>query len=126
MAKKIKQRKEANKNKAGKVKEVSESKTFAFLATFLSIIGFVIALIAKKDDEYVMFYAKQSLVIFIVAVIAGIATGVLGWIPVLGWIIAGALNILVFVLWLLSWIYALSGDKKEVPVVGKYGRKFNF
>ena len=96
---------------------------FAFLATFLSIIGFVIALVAKRKDEYVMYYAKQSLVIFVIAIIAGILNSILQWIPVIGWIINTALGILVFIIWLLSWIYALSGKEKEIPIVSEWAEK---
>jgi len=99
-----------------------DSKVFAFVVAFLSIVGFIIALIAKKDDEYVMHYAKQSLVVFIVAVIAGVISAVVGWVPVVGWIISLVLNVFVFVAWVLSWVYALSGAKKEVPIVGQYAR----
>ncbi len=111
--------------KKKKVSQKSDGKLEAFVTTFLSIVGFVIALIAWRDNKYVMFYAKQSLVVFIVAVIAGIINSVLIWIPLIGWIINAALGIIVFVLWLLSWIYALSGEKKEVPIVGVWGRKIN-
>lgn len=107
------------------VKGQDDSKIFAFLATFLSIIGFVIALVAKKDNKYVMFYAKQSLVVFIVSVIGWIINAIVGHIPILGWIIVLAINIIVFVLWLISWINALSGQMKEVPIVGHWGNKIN-
>jgi len=96
---------------------------FAFLAAFLSIIGFIIALIAKKDDKYVMFYAKQSLVVFIVAVIVQIINEIVAFIPIIGTAINVVLSIFVVILWLTSWIYALSNKEKEVPVVGKYARK---
>lgn len=92
----------------------------AFVTTFLSIIGFVIALIAWKENKYVMFYAKQSLMIFIVLVIGSIA----GVVPVIGWIIGGVVSVVGLVLWIVSWIYALSGEMKEVPFVGKYARDF--
>ena len=93
---------------------------FAFLATFLSIIGFIIALVAKRDDKYVMFYAKQSLVVFIAAVVLGIVSWIFAWIPVIGRIIDVAVNIVVLVLWVVSWIYAISGKEKQVPVIGQY------
>ena len=95
---------------------------FAFLAAFLSIIGFIIALIAKRDDKYVMFYAKQSLIVFIVAVILGIAVKILIFIPIIGVIINIAATIIITILWLLSWVYALSGKEKQVPVVGGYAK----
>ena len=115
------------KRKIKKTKEAKkeDSKLFAFLAAFFSIVGFLIALIAKKEDKYVMYYAKQSLVIFIIAVAAGIASGLFGWIPIIRWIIAAGLNILVFILWLVSWIYALSGEMKHIPIVSDFAEKIN-
>jgi uncharacterized membrane protein len=98
-----------------------EKKTFAFIATFLSIVGFVIALITRRDDKYVMYYASQSLVVFIVGAIAGALSSILGWIPIIGWIITFALTVVVILLWLFSWLNAISGEMKPVPVVGKFG-----
>jgi uncharacterized membrane protein len=98
-------------------------KAQAFVATFLSIIGFIIALLAWKDDKYVIYYAKQSLVLFIGMVIVGVIDMFIGWIPIVGWAIAWILGVFIFVIWLFSWIYALSGKEKEVPVVGQYAQK---
>ena len=102
-------------------KKSDDAKLFAFLATFLSIVGFLIALIAKKDDKYVMHYAKQSLMVFIVF----IAGWVIMIIPFIGWVIGWVIHIIGLVLWVISWIYALSGEMKEVPIVGQYGRNFD-
>ena len=104
-------------------KEQEDKKLFAFLATFLSIIGFVIALIANRKDKYVMYYARQSLVIFIIGVVAGILGNLIDWIPIIGMIIKFALGVLVFIVWLLSWIYALSGEQKEIPIVSDWAEK---
>jgi uncharacterized membrane protein len=119
------------KKKTGKIKRKKQAKKeqdktlFAFLATFLSIIGFLIAVIAKKDDKYVMFYAKQSLVIFITSIIAYIIGMILVWIPILGWIIYIGLNGLIVVLWIISWIFALSGEQKDVPIIGDFAKRIN-
>ena len=104
-------------------KEQEDKKLFAFLATFLSIIGFVIALIAKKEDKYVTYYAKQSLVIFIIGTILGILGNLLKRIPVIGTIINFAVGILIFIVWILSWIYALSGEQKTIPIVSYWAEK---
>ncbi|MFH1939370.1 MAG: DUF4870 domain-containing protein [bacterium] len=104
-------------------KELEDRNLFAFLATFLSIIGFVIALIVKRDDKYVMYYAKQSLVIFILALIAGSLTAMVGWIPIIGWIVSIGLNVLIFIVWILSWVNALSGKQKEIPIVSYWAKK---
>ncbi len=116
--KKVRKTKPAKKQES---KKDDDSKLFAFLATFLSIVGFIIALLVKKNDKYVMFYAKQSLMVFIVFVI--------GWaimiVPVLGWVLGPIIDLVGLVLWLISWIYALSGETKEVPLVGKYAKKID-
>ena len=111
--------------KKGSKSSADDSKTYAFLATFLSIVGFIIAILTKKDDKYVMHYAKQSLVLFIVWVILAIIAGILGLIPFVGWIISTLVYLLMTILWIINWVYALSGKIQYVPVVGKFGDKFN-
>ena len=49
--------------------ERGDHKGRAFITVFFSIVGFLIAILAWKDDKYVMFYAKQSLVIFVFGVV---------------------------------------------------------
>lgn len=103
-------------------KKEDDSKLFAFLAVFLSILGFIIALLAKKDNKYVMFYAKQSLILFICWVVAWIV----GMIPVIGWFVLGPiLYIVVLVLWIIGLVYSISGEMKLIPLVGKYADKIN-
>jgi uncharacterized membrane protein len=104
------------------IKKTDDSKLFAFLAVFLSIIGFIIALVAKKDDEYVMYYAKQSLVLFIAWIIVAIAAAILGFIPIVGAIISWIAWALVIILWIIAFINALSGEKRETPIIGLYAR----
>ncbi|MBU2561383.1 MAG: DUF4870 domain-containing protein [Nanoarchaeota archaeon] len=107
-------------HKAGS-KEVEEGKIFAFLGVFLTIIGFIIVLLAKKDNKYAMYYAKQGLVLFIAYVILWI----IGIIPILGWIIAILGSILLLILWIIGWVYALSGEEKPIPIIGQFADKFN-
>ena len=57
----------------------NERKLLAFLAVFLTLIGFILALLLKRDDKYVMHYAKQGLVL--VPIEVGVEGGLL---PVLG------------------------------------------
>ncbi|MFC1741153.1 DUF4870 domain-containing protein [Nanoarchaeota archaeon] len=117
----------AKKKKAAKVapksssKEVDDGKAFAFLGVFLGIIGFIIVLLAKKDNKYAMFYAKQGLVL----TIAWVILWVIGIIPVLGWIISFLGSILLLVLWIIGWVYALGGTEKEIPLIGQFAEKIN-
>lgn len=97
----------------------SEEKTYAFLTTFLSIIGFLIALISWKEDKYILFYAKQSLGVFLVFA----ASAAIAIIPIIGWITAPIIYIIGIVLWVMSWAYALSGKQKIVPIIGEWANK---
>ena len=80
----------------------------------ITLIGWVIALVMNQSDkgDNTSFYLRQVLGLFIVAM--------LGW--VLGMftlsIIGTITSIAVLVLWILSLLGALSGEKKAVPVVG--------
>lgn|SRR5690349_18723519 len=80
----------------------------------ITLIGWVIALVMNQSEkgDNTSFYLRQVLGLFIVAM--------LGW--VLGMftlsIIGTITSIAVLVLWVLSLLGALSGEKKPVPVVG--------
>ncbi len=106
-------------------KKNKSSNTHAFIATFFSIVGFVIALLLWKDDKYVMYYAKQSLVIFVLAVLVGVITPGLSILPGIGYILNVALNLVVLLPWLFSWMNALSGKKKRIPVLSDFANKIN-
>jgi uncharacterized membrane protein len=121
-----KKRKNQDKVNNKPLKKDDDSKLFAWLATFLSIIGFIVAIIVKKENKYVMYYAKLSLVIFIIMVASAIIKAIVGWIPITGKIVSIGLSILCVILWLVSWIYALSGEEKEIPVISDWAKKFNF
>ena len=102
-----------------------DSRVFAFIATFFSIIGFIIAILAWRKDRYVMYYARQSLVLFIVTVIVSLVEKSIGLIPILGTAINIVLNIIIFIMWLLTWIYALSGKQQDVFLIGQYAKKID-
>ena len=114
----VKKKKSVKKQSRKKSEIKSTGK--AFVTTFFSIVGFVIALIFWNKDKYVMFYAKKSLVVFVFAIIVGIISELFLFIPILGNLISVTLQIFVAILWILSWIYALSGEMTEVPIIGKY------
>ena len=104
-------------------KKSDDGKLFAFLGVFLTTIGFLIVLLAKKDDKYAMYYAKQGLVLFIAVVIVSIVGSI---IPLIGWfIILPVGNLILLILWIIGWINALSGKEKPIPLIGKFADKFN-
>ena len=105
------------------MKNKHDSNTRAFIASFFSIIGFIIALLSWNKDEYVMFYAKQSLVLFIAAIIVSAANHIINWIPFFGGIISFVASVLVVIAWFQNWIFALSGKKKDILIIGDFARR---
>jgi len=102
-------------------KNHSEDKAWAFLGVFLGIVGFVIVLLAKRDSKYVMFYAKQGLVLTIAFVIVSIT----GKIPLLGSAIEGIGSLIFFILWIMGLVYSFSGKMKDIPLIGEFAKKFD-
>lgn len=115
--KKVKKKAESLKRELDKK---DDKKLFAFLASFLTIVGFIIALVLKREDKYIMFYAKQGLILFVGQVIIG----VISKIPIIGWFILGPiLLILWIILWIITWINALSGNEKKTWLIGDLAEK---
>ena len=106
-------------------KEVEEGKPFAFLGIFLTVIGFIIVILTHKKNKYAMFYAKQGLVLFIAWVIVWVVSFVLAFIPFVGWLVSLVLWIGILILWILGIIYSLSGEEKEIPIIGEFAKKFD-
>lgn len=87
-----------------------DGKTKAIVA-HITLIGWIIALIlnSSEKDEFADYYIRQALGIMLL----GIAISIIPVINIVGWIV-------VFVLWLISLIGAVQGEKKETPIIGKY------
>jgi uncharacterized membrane protein len=109
-----------------KKEDKSDKKIFAFLAVFLSIVGFIIALITKRDDKYVMFYAKESLILFITWIILSVVGHILIFVT-LGMLhmIDSLIGLIVSILWIIQIVYALSGEEKSTPLIGQYAKHIN-
>ena len=90
------------------------------LLAAISYIGilFLVPLLAAKDDAFARFHANQGLVLFIANIAAAIAGLILGFIPVIGVIVAWIIRIALFVLMILGIINALKGEMKPLPFIG--------
>jgi uncharacterized membrane protein len=96
-----------------KAKLGEHSKIWAFVGVFFSLLGFLLVLIFQKKDKYAMYYAKHGLALFLFAVVIS----VLAWIPVLGYWIDLLGSILLLIAWIVSIVYAFSGEQKKIPLV---------
>jgi uncharacterized membrane protein len=84
------------------------------------ITGLVFFLI-EKDDDFVRFHAKQSIIVFGTFFVISL---VLGWIPIIGWIVSMLLSILALVLWILLMIKAYQGERFKLPLAGDLAEKW--
>ncbi|MFV9551658.1 YtxH domain-containing protein [Algibacter sp. PT7-4] len=89
---------------------LSDGKNIAIIA-HITLIGWIIALVMNNNNksELGSYYIRQMLGLIILGF-------VFMFIPVIGWI----LNLVMLVLWGLSLIGALSGEKKPTPVLGEH------
>lgn len=100
----------------------NENSTMAVI-TYITVIGLIIAFISnqEKKDAYVQFHIKQSLGI----VLTGFALGVIGIIPILGWLISFLGFFFVVFLWIMGLMNAINKKEKVVPLLGeKYAEWF--
>ncbi|WP_452219721.1 YtxH domain-containing protein [Lacinutrix salivirga] len=87
---------------------LSDGKNVAIIA-HITLIGWIIAMVMNQNEkktELGSFYIRQTLGIFLL--------GFLSIIPLLGILIA----LLCFVMWIMSLVGALSGEKKPVFLLG--------
>jgi uncharacterized membrane protein len=101
------------------------------LAYVLGIITGVIFLVIEKENRFVRFHAAQSIAVTIVLIVVSVGLSVLStvlaFVPILGWIVALLLSVVLFfatfVLWVLLMWRAYQGREWDVPIAGGLARK---
>lgn len=96
------------------------SKLMAAVCFFLNIIGFVIAILAFKDDKYVMYYAKQGLVLGVAVFIIQMIL----MITIVGILLLPIVYLATLILVVMGLLNAMSGTQKALPVIGGFAEKF--
>ena len=84
-----------------------------------NVAGLIFFLL-EKENKYIRFHAMQSIVVFGALTVASI---VLGFIPVVGWVLGTILGIGGFVLWILLMVKAYQGEKFKLPIAGDIAEK---
>jgi len=99
----------------------SSNKNLLGAVTYL--LGFItgiVFLLIEKEDKFVRFHAMQSTITFGGLFVLGI---VLGFIPLLGWIVSILLVPVELILWILLMYKAYSGEMFKLPYVGEIAEK---
>ena len=86
-----------------------DGKTKAIVA-HIFLIGWIISFVIdlNEKDEFARFYLRQTLVLHLIMIV--------GWIPVLGNLLALA----AFIFLVISLLSAIQNEKKEIPWIGQY------
>ena len=105
-----------------------EDTTVALLA-YITIIGFIIAIVMHGNKKTALgaYHLRQTLGLFITAVVAWIPCMILSMIPVINLVMILVLPLLgigLFVLWVMGLIAAINGQQKPMPVVGEHFQKW--
>ena len=105
------------------------SRYLAFLSYLLSLPGALFVLLARRDDPFAVYHARQSLRLAIIGIAAPLIWAVVAW--MLAWvpIVGGMLGVVLFALviatyvgilisWIAGMIYSLKGQVRPMPLFG--------
>ena len=105
--------------------DIEKNKVMSVLAYIWWLV--IVTIVAAPNSKFARFHANQGLVLAIAltvfSILAGILTGVLGWIPVVGWIVSAVfwlIDAAIFALMLYLIITTAQGKAKELPFIGKF------
>jgi len=95
---------------------INEGKTIAIIA-YLTIIGLIIAFVMNNDKKniFASYHIRQSLGL----ALTGLAIGIIGIIPILGWFIYIVGIFVLLFMWILGLLNAINGNEKPVPILGE-------
>ena len=97
-----------------------DENTAGLLCYVVGWITGIVFLVLEKENQFVRFHALQSILTFLpLSVIALL----LGWIPFVGWVLAGLVWILTFILWIVLMSKAYRGEKYKLPIAGDIAEK---
>jgi uncharacterized membrane protein len=80
----------------------------------------IIFVVWEQKSTFVKFHAWQSIMTFGVLTVASL---ILSWIPIIGWILGTLIGILSFILWIILIIQAGTGKMWKVPWAGDWAEK---
>jgi uncharacterized membrane protein len=92
----------------------------AALSYLLGVITGIIFYVLEKENKFVRFHAMQSILFCGAWIVINV---ILMIIPVIGWMVAGIVNIIGIVLWLIVLLKAFSGEQFKIPLIGDLAEK---
>lgn len=98
------------------VEVVKEGKNIAIIS-YVTVVGLIIAFVMNNDkkSKFAAYHISQSLGLALTA----IAIGIVGIIPILGWIINIVGIFVLLYMWIVGLINAINEKQKPLPILGK-------
>lgn len=101
--------------------DIRQNKAMAILAYISWLV--LIPLFLAKNSKFARFHCNQGLILAIVEIICWVVLGILGGLPLIGWIfrlVNGILGIVFLLLAILGIVNVVNGRAKELPVIGSF------
>ena len=106
----------------------------AGLASIFTLIGGIVFLVLERKDRFVRFYAVQSILLGVVALMVSVAGAVVEFIfshiPLIGgllngalWVVKGGFSLAWFVIYVVMIVKAFTGKEWEIPYLGQVARR---
>jgi len=96
------------------IKFNEENKTMA-IVSWISIVG-IIMLFVEKKDLFVRYVGAQ-------VAILGVASFILPFIPVIGWIIGPFIALILFVVMIIGMVKTSKGERFDIPLISDLALK---
>ena len=90
------------------------------LAYLIGPVTGILFLVLEKQSKFVRFHAMQSLVVFGGLFVVNI---VLGFVPILGWVLGMLLSLVGVLLWVVLLIKAYQGERYKLPYIGEIAER---
>jgi len=106
---------------SGKAQVGGMDENVAGALSYLVIIAIVwLILEPYKNNKFVRFHSIQAIALLVVSMGLKI---VLGFIPILGWIVLMFLPLAMFVVWVICFVKAFQGQMFKLPVIGDFAEQ---
>lgn len=101
--------------------DIAENKLVAMLIYLLGIVGVAIALLVKKESDYLAFHIRQGIKFVVVETLASLATALLCW-TCIAPVVGGVFIVALAIVRLICFFDVCNGKAKEAPII----RSFKF
>ena len=92
------------------------------ILSYIFILWFIPLWIIEPRNDFAVYHAKQSFLLFLVGISVEVAGTI---IPIIGWyLIVPIGGLAIFILWIIGVVNAATNNKKPLPIIGKYAEKW--